>query len=310
MIHVVEKHPEGRADGVSPARGGWLSVVDPDAEEVARLRDEFGIPEELVAHALDLDERPRTDTAGAATLVVLRVPFKQPGSADAPYTTVPLGLVLSANWIATISPRPNEVMTRLRTYAERDWPVGKHHRLVLHALDVTAQEYLHHLRAIQGEVDTLEVALRTSQKNREVIGLLQYQKCLVFFATALRAIEMMLERLQRSPAFHIPEEDQGMLEDVLVEIRQAIDVTTVSSHILGEMMDAFASIISNNLNGVMKFLAAITVILTFPLMVSSFYGMNVELPIQRTPLAFGWLLAISGLFSAVVGIGFWKKNWL
>lgn len=308
MITVVEGTPESPAAG-SPPRAGWLCVVDPGEAELKRLRDEFGIPEELCAHALDVDERPRTDTAGGATLVVLRVPIAADAAGDTPYTTIPLGLVLSRDWIATICLRPNEVVDRLCRYAATDWRVGKHHRLVLHALDVTAEAYLSRLRAINREVDALEIALRTSLANREVIGLLRYQKCLVYFATALRSMELMVERLQRSPAFHIPPEDQGMLEDVLVEIRQAIDVTSVSSNILGEMMDAFASIISNNLNAVMKFLAAITVILTFPVTVASLWGMNVELPLQRDPHAFAWILWASAAVSALVAVVFRRKGW-
>jgi magnesium transporter len=310
MITVVDKRPHGAKDGSRPACNGWLNVVDPDAAELARLRDEFGMPEPLIAHALDLDERPRVDTEGEVTLVVLRVPIKQGAPADMPYGTLPLGLVISAEWIATVSRKPSEVLGRLRAYVAKDWPAGAHHRFVLHALDVTAQAYLSELRAINRHVDALEIELRGSLANREVIELLKYQKCLVYFATALRATELMLERLQRSPALAIPLEDQGMLEDVLVEIRQAIDVTTISSNILGETMDAFASIISNNLNGVMKFLAAITIVLSFPITIASLWGMNVDLPLQRSPHAFAWLLWISAAVAVLVAVAFRRMRWL
>ena len=290
---------------------GWIDVVDPTPAEIARLERDYAISPALVAHSLDFQERPRSYVDDHATLLVLKVPAIQAvAGAGLTYVTLPLGVVLSGNWVATICPRENEVLAGVRRYAEGDWPLRRHHRLVLHALQVTAEKYLEQLAAMTRDIDAIEERLASSLANREVLELLRYQKSLIYYATALRDCELMLERLQQSPTFHIPDEDAGLLADVLVEIRQAIEVATVSGHILSEMMDAFASIISNNLARVMKLLTAVAVIFTVPVTVASFYGMNVDLPGQRHPFAFAGTILGSLILSVVVAWIFRRRDWL
>ena len=182
----------------------------------------------------------------------------------------------------------------------------KHNRFVLHAMHVTAQRYLYHLGEINKAVDALEDRLQASLRNREVLELLKRQKSLVYFTTALKSNEFMLERLQRSQLFQAYPEDQELLEDVLTEVRQAIEMTTISGNILSQMMDAFASIISNNLNVVMKFLASVTIILALPMLVASVYGMNIALPLQGHPAALLIVLGTSLFAAVVVVIVFWR----
>ncbi|RMG02233.1 MAG: magnesium transporter CorA family protein, partial [Acidobacteria bacterium] len=158
-------------------------------------------------------------------------------------------------------------------------------------------------------VDYLEDQLQKSTRNREVLELLKYQKSLTYFTTALKANELMLDRLDRSQLFKAYPEDEDLLDDVITENQQAIEVTSITSNILSGMMDAFASIISNNLNAVMKFLAAITIVLSLPTIVASFYGMNVELPLQEHPLAFLFTIAISLALTIVVIIIFIRMDW-
>jgi magnesium transporter len=305
MLRIV-----GPATAEGDARG-WIDVVDPTPTEIARLRDDHGIPEELMAHALDIDERPRVENQNEVTLVVLQVPHAQRDGAPAlPYVTLPFGIFLAGPWLVTVSPRETEVLERVRAFAALDWQERTHHRFILHTFIVVAHTYLAHLSAINHQVDAIEEQLSTSLQNREVLVLLRYQKALIYYGTALRSCEMLLQHLQRRPAFHIPDEDVELLDDAMVEIRQAIDVATVSGNILGEMMDAFASIISNNLNMVMKFLAAMTVVLAFPMIVASFYGMNVRLPVQDHHQAFAILLGVSLILSMGVTFWFLRKRWL
>ena len=174
----------------------------------------------------------------------------------------------------------------------------------------TSSHYLSHLRQMTRRIDTLEDELQESTRNREVLELLKYQKSLTFFTTALRSNELMMERLQRSQWFATYPDDEDLLEDVITENRQAIDMTNITSNILSSMMDAFASIISNNLNSVMKLLASITIVLSLPTMVASFYGMNVILPLEGHPWAFLAILGISLVISSVSAFLFWKRDWL
>jgi magnesium transporter len=158
--------------------------------------------------------------------------------------------------------------------------------------------------------ETIEDQLQKSTRNREVLELLKYQKSLTYFATALRANEVMMERVQRTQIFNYYEEDQDLLEDVLTENQQAIQMTSINTEILSSMMDAFASIISNNLNGVMKALAALTIIVSLPGTVAGFFGMNVMLPLSDTnPLAFPIVAGIALALTAIATYIFYKRDW-
>jgi magnesium transporter len=242
-------------------------------------------------------------------LIVLRIPFYQGQAVDVPYTTMPLGIILNERYIVTICRRDNEILTEFTSGRVRSLSTAKRNRFVLRLLLSAASRYLVHLREINKVVDALEDQLQLSTRNKEVLELLKFQKSLTYFTTALKSNELMMERLQRSQLFKTYPEDEDLLEDVLTENQQAIEMTNISSTILSSMMDAFASIISNNLNGVMKFLAAITIILSLPTMVASFYGMNVELPFEHLQYAFGLVIGISLLLALGVTYVFVKRDW-
>jgi magnesium transporter len=201
------------------------------------------------------------------------------------------------------------VLADLRTLAADvgSWP---RQRLLLHTLRLTADAYLRDLAAINRSVDGLEERLRGALENEVVLEILKYQKSLVYFTTALQSLEQLAERLRDNDVLGIAKDEGLTVDDVLIEIRQALEVATVSRDILSEMMDAFASIISNNLNVVMKFMAALAVILSLPVVVASFYGMNVRLPLAAHPQAFWLLVAVSALLAAAVGALFAKRRWL
>ena len=201
-------------------------------------------------------------------------------------------------------------MEELASGRVRGLETAKRVRFVLRVLLHTSSRYLSHLRRMTRVIDALEDELQESTRNREVLELLKYQKSLTYFTTALRSNELMMERLQRSQWFASYPEDEDLLEDVITENRQAIDMTNITSNILSSMMDAFASIISNNLNRVMKLLASITIVVSLPTMVASFFGMNVGLPFEGHTWAFlvdpGHLAVHEpgGVFA------FWRRDWL
>ena len=288
--------------------GSWVNVTDPTAEEKAYLIS-LGVPQDYLVYALDPDERSRTERDGVL-LILLRVPAYEGDKVDIPYTTVTLGIILTGKQLVTICKRKIDVLEKFSSGQFRGFSPSKHYRFVLQILLATASDYLQHLRQITKRVDNLEDQLQLSTRNKEVLDLLKYQKSLTLFTTALKSNELMLKRLQQSPIFKTFPEDEDLLEDVLTETQQAIEMTNIESTILSSMMDAFASIISNNLNSVMKFLASITIILSLPTMVASFYGMNVRLPFMDHPLAFPLTLVVSLVFSLTVGIIFWRHDWL
>ncbi len=291
------------------AEGCWVHVVTPDPQEIARLEG-LGIPPDFLAHGLDTDEQPRTERDDSGLLIILRFPYAQGTSADVPFITIPLSIIITEKLIVTITPLATGVMQEFAAGHVRGLSTGKKTRFVLHLLYHIASQYLTQLREINAAVDALEDKLQRSLRNREVMELLKYQKSLTYFTTALKSNELVLDRLQKGQLLqHYPEDDE-LLDDVLIEVRQAIEMTSISEDILSQMMDAFASIISNNLNVVMKFLASVTIILSVPTLIASLYGMNVRLPLEDHPLAFLLILGFSLAVALFVVIVFWRRDWL
>ncbi len=291
------------------APGCWINAVDPDEAEVRWLQQHVAAPADFITYPLDVDEQARSEREDEALLIVLRVPIAGSDADAVPYTTAPLGIILTRDHVVTVSRVQNGVMHGLLSGRVRGLSTVKQNRFVLHLLLVTAQKYLAYLRDLNRSVDTIEDRLQASLRNREVHELLKHQKSLVYFTTALKQNELMLRRLQRSKLFESYPEDGELLDDVMTEVQQAIEMTDISSNILSNMMDAFASIISNNLNVVMKFLASVTIVMSVPTMVASFYGMNVALPLASYPYAFAMTLGVSLVISLLVVLVFRKKDW-
>lgn len=308
MIQIYKNTERGLETLQEPVSGAWINVINPTPREMATLQA-MGIPQDYLVYALDIDERARTERNGDL-LILLRVPDYQGSKVDIPFSTVPLGIILSEQYLVTVCIKENDVLQKFTSGNFRGLSTGKRYRFILQILLATANDYLAHLRQITRAVDILEDKLQLSTRNREVLELLKYQKSLTLFTTALKSNELLIKRLQQSLMFKTYPEDEDLLEDVLTETQQAIEMTNIESTILSSMMDAFASIISNNLNGIMKFLASITIILSMPTMIASFFGMNVSLPFEQHPQAFPITLAISLGVSMTVALIFWKRDWL
>jgi magnesium transporter len=308
MITMYKTTERGLETIPEVSRGCWIDVIDPSTEEVRELL-ELGIPQEFITYPLDLDERARVEREDGEVLIVLRVPLYQGQAADVPYTTMPLGVILDSQWILTISRRPSEVMQEFAAGRVRGLSTAKRNRFILQLLHQTASKYLSYLREINKAVDLLEDQLQQSTRNKELLGLLKYQKSLVYFTEALRSNELMMERLQRGQFFTTYPDDEDLLEDALTENQQAIAMTGIATDILSSTMDAFASIISNNVNIVMKFLAAATIILMVPNILSSLWGMNVPVPMTNWPWAFPAIIAISLVLALLVARIFIRRDW-
>ena len=309
MITIFKTGDTGLIELPEPTKGSWINVVNPTPEEIKQLQ-ESGIPVDYLTYPLDLDERARTEREDGEVLIVLRIPCYQGQGADIPYATIPLGIILNDSYLVTVCKQDNQLLQEYSQGRIKALSTSKRNRFVLRILLTTANKYLTYLRDITRAVDILEDQLQLSTRNREVLELLKYQKSLTLFTTALKSNELMMERLQRSRLFQAYEEDEDLLEDVLTENQQAIEMTNISSNILSSMMDAFASIISNNLNTVMKFLASITIIVSLPTLITSYYGMNVKLPFDDNMLAYLGILILAVAVTMVVAFIFWKRDWL
>ena len=309
MVNIFKTAEHGLSMLTEPVDGCWINAINPTGEEINWLQG-LGIPQDYIIYPLDVDERSRTERENGELLIVLRIPHYNGPTADIPYTTLPLGIILSDRFLVTVCKNENDLLKEFTSGKVKNLATGKRLRFVLRLLLSTATRYLAHLREINHRVEALEDQLQLSTRNKEVLELLKYQKSLTYFTTALKSNELMMERLGRSQIFKAYPEDEDLLEDVITENQQAIEMTIISSNILSGMMDAFASIISNNLNAVMKFLAAITVVLSLPTMIASFYGMNVDLPFDHLPSAYIYPFVASLAIVIAVLYVFNRRDWL
>ncbi|HEY3476611.1 MAG TPA: magnesium transporter CorA family protein [Anaerolineales bacterium] len=308
MLTIYKTTERGLEQLSSMANGSWVKVVDPTPEEIQQLVT-WGIDTDYINYSLDLDEMPRMERDEDYTFILVRIPHSQPNN-DIPFITIPLGIMIKGNIIVTICRYDKEMFKVLANGKYRLLKTGKRYRFALYIFLETATRYLTHLREINRMTESIEDQLQKSTRNREVLELLKYQKSLTYFATALRSNEVMFERVQRTQIFNYYEDDQDLLEDVLTENQQAIQMTNINTEILSSMMDAFASIISNNLNSVMKALAALTIIVSLPGTVAAFFGMNVILPLSdQDPFSFLVIFGIALGMTAIATYIFYKRDW-
>lgn len=257
--------------------GGWIHVVNPEKAELDRLIEQFSLESDFVYAALDEEETSRIEAEDGKVLIIIDTPVaerKEDGSLS--YYTVPLGIIILPDHVITISLRPNLIMEEFAQGAVKGTQTHLKTQFVLRIMLRVAVRYLQFLKQIDKMSGGIEKKLRRSLKNKELIQLLELRKSLVYFSTSLKSNIATLEKLTRGRYVKLYEEDQDLLDDVLIEVRQALEMSTTNLNILSGTMDAFASLISNNLNVVMKVLAAITIVFSVPNIIAGIYGMNVE----------------------------------
>jgi magnesium transporter len=289
--------------------GSWIDLVSPTEEELRRVSGELNIPLDLLRGPLDEEEKSRVEMEDGLTFVVVDIPVLVVEDDERSYATIPLGMIVHPEYFITICLRVNPILGEFERQSIRGFYTYKKTRFLFQILQQISAFYLRYLYRIDRETDKLEKELRASLKNAEIFDLLNLQKALVYFTTSLRSNDLVLQKLLRGKTIKMYEEDEELLEDVIVENRQASEMAKIYTDILVGMMDAFTSVISNNLNQVMKLLTSITIILSIPVIVSSFYGMNVKLPFMNYAHAFTLVIVI-----ALVGIigfflVFWRKRY-
>lgn len=287
-------------------KGAWINLTKPTEEEIGITVLKTGVNSALLQYPLDEEERPHLEAEENQLLIIIDVPV--PTEKDIMYETIPLGIIVTNDFIITVCLEGVDIIEDFIRQKVKGLATYKKTRFVFQILHKTASLYLKYLRQIDKKTDEVERELHKSMKNKELITLLNLEKSLVFFTTSLRANEIVMEKLLRGKVIRMYEEDEDLLEDVIIENKQAIEMANIYSNILTGTMDAFASLISNNLNIVLKFLAAITIILALPTMVASFFGMNVPLPWENSPHGFALVLGISVVISGLSAYYLAKKN--
>lgn len=310
MLAILKTTPSGltRLEEFEP--DSWIDLVSPTEEELERVSRELAIPLDLLRGPLDEEEKSRIDVEDGLTHVIVDIPVLVREEDQKGYETIPLGMLIHHDYIITTCLRANPILGEFERGAVRGFATFWKTRFMLQILQRVSAFYLRYLGRIDRETDKVERELRASMKNAEIFDLLGLQKSLVYFTTSLRANEMVLQKLLRTKTIKMYEEDQDLLEDVIVENKQASEMAKIYTDILTGMMDAFTSVISNNLNRVMKFLTSVTILLSIPTIVASIYGMNVDLPFQLYQHAFLITIIIWVVISGALAVVFWRKKYL
>jgi magnesium transporter len=290
-------------------KGCWINMISPSEDEINLVANKLNIPMDYIKDALDDEERSRIEREDNSVLIIVDFPYITHDDAGLPiYETIPIGMVITDECFITVSLKETPILGDFYNNKIKGFFTNKKTRFSLQILFSIATYYLRYLKQINKKTDEIERGLHQSMKNKELYALLALEKSLVYFTTSLKSNKIVLEKLLRLSHLKMYDEDKELLEDVIIETQQAIEMGEIYSSILSGMMDAFASVISNNLNIVMKFLTSITIILALPTMIASFFGMNVELPFQHNSYAFSIILLIVLLLSCVTIFIFWKKK--
>jgi len=295
-------------------QGSWISLIKPSVEELVSVENITQAPRDFIRAALDPEESSRVEIDDDHILVVINVP-KNHDTINGEYDTIPIGIIVARDYFVTVCQEDNDIFKNFDETRWRNFSTFKRTRFLFQILYSAAVLFLRDLRQMNRKSDNIEQDLRASMKNQELFLLLDLQKSLTYYSMSLRSNRVVVERLLRLTSnpqvnhiIKFREEDEELLDDVRVEFDQAIEMAQIQTVVLAGMMDAFASVISNNLNIVMKFLASITIVMAIPTMIASFFGMNVIIPGSAHPLGFWMVIFVTFIFSIITVIILWKKK--
>ena len=290
-------------------KGNWINMVSPSEEEIKEVCENIQIQEDFIRYALDPEEKARIDVEDDdnTILFIIDTPIMEIESDEKVYSTTPIGVIfVRDDYILTVSLNENPILEDFSKKKMKNIITYKKSRMLLQLFYLNSEIFLNLLRKLNKETEIAENVLKNSMKNKALLKLLSLEKGLVYFTTSLKANEVVMEKTMRGNLIKLYDEDEDILEDAIIENKQAIEMAKIYRDILTGTMDAYASIISNNLNGVMKYLTSITIILAIPTMIASYWGMNVAVPMQNNTLGF----VIIVLFSILIGVGvsIWLKK--
>lgn len=303
---------DGQIHQISEIQEGcWVSLISPTESEIIDVSEKYNIDVGHLKAPLDEEERSRIEEEENYTMILVDIPVIEERNGKDWYVTIPLSVIITDDVIFTICLEETSILDAFVKGRVNNFFTYKKTRFILQILYKNTTMYLQYLRIIDKKSDVIGKKLHRSTKNRELIELLELEKSLVYFTTSLRANEVVLEQLMKTENIKQYPEDKELLEDVIIENKQAIEMADIYSGILSGTMDAFASVISNNLNIVMKFLATVTIVMSIPTMIASFYGMNVNsqgMPWAESPYGFAYVVAFSIMLTVFVALIFAKKD--
>ena len=301
MMTIYKWENGGLKEASEFASSCWINLVDPTTTELEAVLTHSNVPRDFLTDPLDVGERPRFDYEDDASLIIVHVPRPDDEDSVSPYRTVPLGIILFGQSVITVCSAATPVTTAFLDQIRRVCPPSDTYRFAFRLLWHAGVLFLRYINEIHSRTATLEDELHESISNEVLMKLFQIEKTLVYFTTSLKADTIALARANTARQLTLSEDDRDSLEDAMVEYQQALETATIHSNILNGTLDTFASIINNNLNNVMKYLTAATIMLAAPTLIASLYGMNIGLPFQNHAHAFSIVMGFSGLLAIAIG---------
>ena len=285
----------------------WMELTTPTNDEIDKVVAKTLVDKDLITKMLDVEELPRIERSGNATLVVVDTPYLDE---DHQYTTIPLGIIISDNnYVITVSPKKTTILNAFKQDKVKNFRTAKKTRFLIQILLHTAATYLRVLKQVSRDIDLKEEELKKSTKNKDLVDMLEIEKTLVYFMTSLKANDIVLGKLTKGKVVPLFENDGELLEDAIIEYKQAMEMTTIYKDILLSIKDTYSTVVSNNMNIAMKFLAAATIVLSIPTMISSFLGMNIPLgKISEMKNAFPIIIVVSFVIALIITIVLKKKD--
>ena len=293
-------------------KGNWINMIAPTEEEIKKVCENIQIQEDFIRYALDYEEKARIDIEDDdnTILFIIDVPVREKEGDTLIYSTMPIGMIfVRDDYFITVSLKENDIIDNL-TKNTKNIITYKKSRFLLQIIYSNAASYLTLLKRINKETEIAESVLKNSMRNKELLKLLSLEKSLVYFTTSLKSNEVVMEKTMRGKIIKLYEEDEDILEDAIIENKQAIEMAKIYNDILNGTMDAYASIISNNLNRVMKILTSITIILAIPTMIASYWGMNVPVPMANNPFGFVIIIILSIIVALIATVWLNRKGML
>ena len=310
MIQYFKNISQQTIEIDKPESGSWVNVSPPlKQEEFSELASVLDIPIDFLTDSLDIDERSRFEEDDNVKLIVIKTPTENNSfnESDAYYITIPICIILTHNQIVTVNSFDNPAIKKfLNTFQNRH--PDKRNMMVLKIFEKITEAYMQYLKEINQRRNMMEQKLYASSRNEELVELMRIQKSLVYFVTALKSNEMVLMKIARTNFLTLNEEEKELLEDMIVDTSQGLEMANIYTNILSSTLDAFASIIANNQNQVLKRLAVITIVLTFPVLIASLFGMNVPSGFEQSDYAFYIVAFLSLGIALVIGWYFFRKK--
>ncbi len=299
MLQIFMSQNQALLEVEEISNGSWIALTDPSEAELQRVEQEIGVLPDFLRAALDPEESPRIETEEGQTAIIVDAAIRS-DLENQLYITIPIGIIMLKQHIVTVSLSGDTILESFKHGSVKEFYTQFKTRFVLQILFRNASHYLNTLKVLEKLTNRLEKTLNKSFRNKELLQMLQIEKSLVYISTSLRSNEMVLERMLRQDQIKNYPDDADLLDDVIIENKQAIEMCNVYVTILTSTMESYAHVIENNQNNVMKVLTSITLVSTIPSIIGAFWGMNVNVPLQDSPYAFAILIGATAVLMVIL----------